>query len=229
MQRLHTRLAIFLYTLGLACAAAAAEPDAALASCGKRTAQAVQQHYGNVTDLAAEFVQTTRAVGPGSSKAPIAASGTVVLQVPGKMRWTYEKPDPSLVVSDGKTLWIYDPGFGEAQKLPVTDNGYLSGAAIQFLLGRGNLAEEFDILPVACDAGQAELKLTPKAAATYEYLVIWVDPGQGLITRTEVVDLLGNRTQVEFHDMRINQKPDAAVFRFEPPEGVSVVELAPTS
>ena len=229
MRQLHTQLGMFLCTLWLAGAAVAAEPDPALTDCGERSAQAVQKHYSNVTDLAAEFVQTTRAVGPRSAQAPTAASGKVVLQVPGKMRWTYEKPDPSLVVSDGKTLWLYDPAFGEAQKLPVTDSGYLSGAAIQFLLGRGDLAEEFEILPIACDAGNAELKLTPKAAATYEYLVIWVDPGQGRIIRTEVVDLLGNRTRVEFHDMKINQKPDASVFRFEPPKGVSVVEIAPTS
>ena len=166
-------------------------------------------------------------MGPGGAQGASAASGSVVLQVPGKMRWSYEKPEPSLVVSDGRTLWLYDPAFGEAQKLPVTDEGYLSGAAIQFLLGQGNLREEFSIEARACEISSAELRLTPREAATYEFLTIWVDPTDGLIQRTEVADLLGNRTLVEFRDMAVNQKPDDSVFEFEPPEGVSVVELTP--
>ena len=109
----------------------------------------------------------------------------------------------------------------------IAYGGYLSGAAIQFLLGKGDLSQEFEIQTLACDATAAELLLTPRAEATYEALTIWVDPTQGLITRTEVLDLLGNRTRIEFQDMQVNQRPDPSVFRFEPPEGVEVIELAP--
>jgi len=55
--------------------------------------------------------------------------GRVVFAKPGRMRWVYESPEPSLVVSDGETLWIYDPAAREAQRLPVTQ-GYLTGAAL---------------------------------------------------------------------------------------------------
>jgi outer membrane lipoprotein carrier protein len=231
-QLRHTRLASLLCALPL-CAplpAFATEPgDATNASqiCGQKAAEAVQSRYRDVQDIRANFVQTSRAAGPAALQGPTASSGTVVLEVPGKMRWTYEKPEQSLLVSDGEVLWLYDPAFGEAQKLAVTDDGYLSGAAIQFLLGKGDLGKEFEILTLSCDATQAELRLTPREAATYEFLTIWVDPSEGLINRTEIADLLGNRTLVEFHKMAVNQKPDASEFRFEPPAGVSVVELTP--
>ena len=40
---------------------------------------------------------------------PRRRAGAVEFAKPGKMRWSYEAPEPSLVVSDGETLWIYDP------------------------------------------------------------------------------------------------------------------------
>ena len=31
------------------------------------------------------------------------------LKKPGRMRWDYEKPEKKLMVSDGSTLWVYEP------------------------------------------------------------------------------------------------------------------------
>ena len=76
--------------------------------------------------------QTTRrvALGDGAGDA-LAASGEVVFAKPGKMRWTYESPEPSLVVSDGATLWIYDPKAREVQKLPLGDAERLVDGILQ--------------------------------------------------------------------------------------------------
>ena len=223
MKSLRTCLHLAILLLPLP--AAAADPE--LASCGARAAKAMQERYGEAKDLSADFVQTSRTVGPGGAAQAVASSGKVVLQIPGRMRWAYEKPEESLVVSDGETLWLYDPGFREAQKLPVAGGSYLSGAAMIFLRGGGDLEQEFEVVPLTCSEAQAELRLTPRETSTYEFLTIWVAPDTGEISRTEVSDLLGNRTLVEFHHVRLDQAPDASVFRFEPPEGVEVIELAP--
>jgi outer membrane lipoprotein carrier protein len=206
-------------------APAAAETDSAPAEsdeCMRNAAAAVQRRYEGVRDLQAGFVQTTRAA--GRSK-PVTSRGTVVMAVPGRMRWSYEEPEPSLLVSDGKTLWIYDPDYGEAQRLLVGDGSYLSGAAIQFLLGEGDLFREFQVSALSCELEAVELVLVPREPASYEKLQILVDPATGDVSRTHVVDLLGNTTRVEFKDLQVNRVPPASTFRFEPPEGVSVVDL----
>jgi outer membrane lipoprotein carrier protein len=190
--------------------------------CMRDAASAVQRRYEGVRDLQAGFVQTTRAAGRAT---PVTSRGTVVMAVPGRMRWSYEEPEPSLLVSDGKTLWIYDPVFGEAQRLPVGDGGYLSGAAIQFLLGEGDLFREFQVSALSCEPAAVELLLVPREPASYEKLQILVDPVTGDVSRTHVVDLLGNSTRVEFRDLQLNRRPPASTFRFDPPEGVSVVDL----
>jgi outer membrane lipoprotein carrier protein len=194
--------------------------------CVARTVAAVQKRYEAVDDLSAHFTQTTRAASlGGGGSPPTRSSGRVTFAKPGRMRWEYEEPEKSLVVSDGKILWLYDPAFGEAQRLPV-GGAFLSGAAIQFLLGEGDMLREFEVTELACQDERVELELVPREPASYEKLRIVANPSSGDISRTVVVDLLGNVTEIEFTDLKVDQKPPDDRFRFVPPEGVKVVDLA---
>lgn len=200
-------------------------PKTSEQSCLDRSIDALQARYEKVHDLSARFTQTTRAAHLGAvAPAPVTSRGHMVVAKPAKMRWVYEEPEKSLVVSDGKSLWIYDPADGEAQRLPVGE-GFLSGAAVQFLLGRGDLRRDFQIRLVRCDEQQVELELVPREPATYEKLRVVADRHTGTVLRTEVDDLLGNVTVVELSQIETNQDPPPETFRFHAPKGVSVIEL----
>jgi outer membrane lipoprotein carrier protein len=147
-----------------------------------------------------------------------------VFAKPGKMRWQYSEPEPSLVVSDGRTLWIHDPEHAEVQRMRVTE-GYLSGAAIQFLIGEGDMRRDFNVSGIACSDDASELELVPKADAGFEKLRVVADREIGELRRTTIYDLLGNVTEVVFSDVRANQKPDDSVFQFEAPPGHEVIDL----
>jgi outer membrane lipoprotein carrier protein len=195
-------------------------------ACVDAAIDAIQKRYESVSDLSATFVQTTRSValsGSGRTGA-VTSRGTVVFAKPGKMRWSYEEPEPSLVVSDGKTLWIYDPAHAEVQRTSVTD-GFLSGAAIEFLLGEGDIRRDFRVTALACDDGAVELSLVPRRDASYEKIRLQAGLPGGELRRTTIFDLLGNITEVEFSELRANQNPGEGVFQFEPPDGVSVIDL----
>ena len=227
-------LLVVAVALATPSAAGAAEGGAptegpAAESCLERAITAVQRRYESIRDLSSRFTQTTHSVVLGGSTSALAtsAAGTVVFAKPGKMRWSYEQPEPSLVVSDGETLWLYDPAHREAQRLRVGGSEYLSGAAIQFLLGEGDIRSEFRVTAQSCAAGDARLELVPIRAASYEKLRIRTDPRTGEIVETTVIDLLGNVTEVAFADIRTNVDPPHDTFRFEPPDGVRVIELGP--
>jgi outer membrane lipoprotein carrier protein len=209
--------------LGAADQPPAAEP-APLSACARSAIDAVQRRYESVRDLSASFEQTSRSATLGPAAAPTRAAGQVIFAKPGRMRWSYSEPEKSLMVSDGKWLWIYDPGRREAQKLPVGD-AWLSGAGIQFLLGDGQILREFRVASDACTGSEAQLTLAPLEPAPYEEVRLTADRVSGDVRATEVVDLLGNVTKVSFRDTRINQNPKPDLFRFEPPPGVSVMEL----
>jgi outer membrane lipoprotein carrier protein len=208
---------------------AAPPAEAAAEACVERAIDAFERRYESVRDLSARFRQTTRSVALGGARPSLAttATGTVIFAKPGRMRWSYEQPEPSLVVSDGETLWLYDPERREAQRLAVGSGEYLSGAAIQFLLGAGDVRREFRVAAESCEAGDARLELVPLRAASYEKLRIRTDPRTGEIVETAVIDLLGNVTEVAFAEIRANVDPQPDVFRFEPPDGVRVIEIEP--
>jgi outer membrane lipoprotein carrier protein len=215
----RTRLAAALVLL-FAASPAAAAPPATATDCAEAVARRVQRYYDGVHDLSARFEQSTDSPGGAAS----GASGTVVFAKPGRMRWDYEKPLASLVVSDGTTLWIWDPELREAQKLTVTE-GFLSGAAIQFLLGEGRLLESFDVRAESCSGDPLWLDLEPHEPATYQHLRLRVRRKTGEVVETGIVDLLGNHIRIAFTDVRVNQAPPAATFTFEPPKGARVIEV----
>ena len=201
-----------------------AERAAAPVDCALARGDALQRRYDGVSDLRARFAQETRSVAFGGPAGDaLRAEGEVHFAKPGRMRWRYETPQPSEVVSDGATLWIYDPVAKEVQVLEV-GAGFLSGTAIQFLLGEGKLRESFDVSAVDCAVEPMRLELTPREEATYQRLELVV-ASDGSLRESVVVDLLGNRTQVRLDAVETNTAPDASVFRFETPPGVRELRL----
>jgi outer membrane lipoprotein carrier protein len=225
MKAVSRLLLIAISTLAgvsfLPAAAAADDPS----KCVDGAIAAIQKRYESVSDLSASFVQTTRPVAfNGKAGGGQVSRGTVSFAKPGKMRWQYTEPEPSLVVSDGETLWIHDPVHAEVQRMRVTE-GYLSGAAIQFLIGEGDMRRDFEISGIACRDDASELELVPKADVGFEKLRVVADREIGELRRTTIYDLLGNVTEVEFSDVRANQGLDDSVFRFEAPSGHDVIDL----
>ncbi len=227
MRLLALRVPGLLLALLVAAPAGADEPAEALSACAEAAVDAVQARYASVRDLKAHFSQSTRSVAMGGGPAPggLEASGSVVFAKPGRMRWTYELPQPSETVTNGETLWIYDPANREVQQHQLSGSEYLQGAAIQFLLGEGDIRRDFHVRAENCGTASASLALLPREDASYEKLGIRVDPNTGEIRETTLVDLLGNVTIVAFSKVETNRDPAASVFRFDPPAGVRVLKL----
>jgi len=217
-------LAALTVALGVGGAARAdgAEPG----GCAREVAARVQARYDGVRDLEAHFTQRSRSVAFGGSGPEMHARGVARFAKPGRMRWTYEEPERSVVVSDGQTLWIYDPAAKEIQEYPV-GQGFLSGTAVQFLLGDGKILDAFEVHADTCEGETVRLFLRPRTETSYERLELVVVPKTGDVRETAVVDLFGNRTDVVFDSLRANRRPDASQFRLEPEPGVRVLRAPP--
>src|SRR2546427_9939186 len=66
----------------------------------------VESAYGRMTDLKADFNQTSF---NKSLNSTIPAPGAVYLKKGGKVRWEYSEPTKQEIMSDGKNLWAYQP------------------------------------------------------------------------------------------------------------------------
>ncbi len=204
----------------LAFVLALAAPSAQTTQPPDALAKQLQAHYQSIRDFSASFMQSYRT---GVLKTRTQESGTVAVKKPGKMRWTYTKPERKELVSDGRKIYWY---VHEDKQVVVRDVADTASTPDLFLSGKGDIARDFT--PTHAEspiAGTVALKLVPRRAEPeYEYLVVAFDPTslqiRGLTTR----DHQGGESALTFSDMKENRGLSDKDFVFTPPRGITVVD-----
>lgn len=182
-------------------------------------AMELQARYQSIRDFSADFVQSYRA---GVLKTQSQERGTVAIKKPGKMRWTYTKPERKELVSDGVKLYWY---VAEDKQVVQRDVATQASTPDLFLSGRGDIARDFTAsyaeTPVQ---GTVALKLVPrKNEPEYQYLVVALDPGTLQIRALMTRDHQGGESTLTFSNMKENRGLSDRDFVFRPPSGVKVV------
>jgi outer membrane lipoprotein carrier protein len=217
------RYALALLTLLLVAAPAAAQ-TAALSL--DDVVRGVEAAYGRMTDLKAEISQTSY---NKSLNQTIPAAGTVYLKKGGKLRWEYTEPTRQVIVSDGKTIWLYTPQLNQVNTGAAPEA--LAGPAGSFLSGLGKLREHFHVRLLnpaqPKDAeGNVVLDLSPKQPLpTLTRLILALDPNGWQVRKAVVYDQFENTVTMKFSKLAINSGLDDKLFAFVPPKGVATVPL----
>jgi outer membrane lipoprotein carrier protein len=201
--------------------AAPAQATSAESSVGPLVSK-IQKFYDSTKDLHARFDQVLESGIGGKKK----ASGDVWLKKPGKMRWDYAKPEKKLMLSDGQTLWVYEPEDEQAFKQDLRSSTL--PLSVSFLFGQGKLGDEFTIAVAQADGigqpGDTVLKLVPKVATTaYRYLLFVVDPKSGLVRETVIYDQQGGTNRLTFSNVETNRGVEDGKFKFSVPAGTKVI------
>jgi len=195
--------------LAAAPAAGTAPPDP------QPLARKVQAFYERTRDLEARFKQAYAYAGFGRRQV---SSGTLRVKKPGMMRWDYARPSPKTVALKGSRLVQYEPEENQAYVDERFDATAMS-AAVTFLLGKGDLAKEFDL---ALD-GAGALVLRPREPdPRVESITLTVAP-DGQVTATRVMDGAGNVNELQFEGVKRNAGIPDSVFDVKLPEGVQLI------
>ena len=203
----------------LALTVSAALPLAQTQRLPDALAKDLQARYQLIRDFSADFVQSYRA---GVLKTQTRESGRVSVKKPGKMRWTYAKPERKELVSDGRRLYWYVP---EDKQVIVRDATTQATTPDLFLSGRGDIARDFTASYVDPPIpGTLALKLVPRRSEPeYEYLVLALDPATLQIRALTTRDHQGGESTLTFTNMKENRGLSDNDFVFKVPGGVTVV------
>lgn len=183
-------------------------------------ADKVQATYDKVKDYTANFTQEYTSVSMGSTRA---SEGRVFFKKPGKMRWDYAKPDERYMISDGKSLWVYEPEFAQYYSESLQESQLPS--ALRFLMGKGQLRDEFAIRIRKQDADKITLELVPKERSSqFSRLHFVVDDNTSTVLEITVFDALGNTNRLRFRDVKQNAGLPDKGFDFEAPKGATRVK-----
>jgi len=208
-----------------------ATPSATSAPDAMLVADAVQAFYDQTKDVSASFYQTyVNKLYQRTDR----SQGKVVFKKPGMMRWDYQQPNGKIIVSDGKTLLVYEPGEGgePGQLVEAQIGSSQLPQAMSFLMGTGRLADNFtfrtlDPAREGFPSGDV-LELKPKQPTPqYDRILFYVErtPAlRGLVRRLLIIDAGGNRNRFDFTAFKFNSAPPQAQFAWRPPTGTRVLK-----
>jgi outer membrane lipoprotein carrier protein len=178
----------------------------------------LQQHYQETRSFSAHFAETLTSPGAPARE----RSGKIYFLKPGRIRWEFDPPQPETIVSDGTTLFDYDPGLNQVVETPLKD-AFKSRSAFAFILGAGNLEKDFEIerVPATSSDGLEYLLLTPKDGG--DKIELGLDKLSLDILSLRVMDALGDSTSLKFADIERNLPLDLSLFKFNPPPGADII------
>ena len=143
------------------------------------------------------------------------------------MRWLYEAPEEQLLVTNGKTMWLYDPLLENVtvQKLEkITE-----GTALSFLLGLGNLQTDFIHREISKNllSGQDGLivELEPKkSTANLAFIQLNVHPETYNLQTIALMDQQDNYRTIQLMNMKYNLEIEDNFFEFTVTNDMEVIE-----
>jgi outer membrane lipoprotein carrier protein len=189
----------------------------------KQALDRLQKHYHDTNSFTAKFTEEVTTVGAPTRK----RSGTVSFRKPGRMLWEFDDPEKQTIVSDGETLYSYDPDLNQVVETPLKQ-ALKSSSATSFLLGIGNINRDFKaaFAHPPTPAGLVDLILDAKTGG-YK-IEVGLDPKTYNLTTLTLTDQLGDVTKVDFSDIHDNVALPDSTFAFKAPAGADIV-TAPAS
>ncbi|MDY7559617.1 outer membrane lipoprotein chaperone LolA [Pseudomonas sp. 10B1] len=168
--------------------------------------------------LSARFSQLTL---DGSGTQLQETAGDMALQRPGLFYWHTDAPQEQLMVSNGKKVSLWDPDLQQVtiktldQRLTQTPALLLSGDV-------SKISESFDISAKEA-GGVIDFILKPKTKDTL-FDSLRLSFRNGMINDMQLVDSVGQRTNILFTGVKANQSIPASKFVFDIPKGADVIQ-----
>ncbi|KAF1685559.1 outer membrane lipoprotein carrier protein LolA [Pseudoxanthomonas broegbernensis] len=166
--------------------------------------------------------QFSQQVFDGQGRNKETSSGKVAVSAPRLFRWEYLKPFEQLIVADGQKVWVYEPDLDQATVRAQGEEE--RNSPLVALFDPDRLDRQFDVSEEAVPSdGLHWLTLTPKADAEASFQMARLGFGPQGLARMEVLDLVGQKTQIRFDGWKRNPAFAAGTFTFVPGKDVDVV------
>lgn len=148
-------------------------------------------------------------------------SGQLTLRKPGKMRWDYTVPEGKLFVSDGKQVYLYNPGLNRVERMPLKESEDMR-APLAFLLGKLDFNKEFRDFALKTEGANFVISANAKSdKLPYEKIEMLVT-GSWEIRRLVISGQDSSVLVFEFDQEKLNPRVDDSRFKFKMPAGATL-------
>jgi len=189
----------------------------------------VEKRY-NVSDIQADFVQETFLKTMNITET---ASGHVYFKRPYMIRWHYQNPEEQFIISDGHTLWLYQPR--ERQVMVGRSESYFGNKkGISLFMDFNELRKGFIFNWAASEYEKKGvsnkdyylIRLTPKTQQPdMVSLILYISRVTFDVMKSVTQSRLGDITTISFYNFRFNQGLKKDFFVLDIPKGVNIIRL----
>lgn len=220
---MNRRTFVIAVAAGLTCNLTLSSRASAEALTANQLADQMQKFYDQTHTFQASFKQRYWVEAYRKTKD---SNGLVTFAKPGQMSWRY-KNNGNRVVSDGKTIKIYEADNKQMYLQPVSNSQY--PAALSFLVGGGNLKNSFmlkmlDAKAMGFEGGHVMMGVPKSPTPAYQKVFFYVDAKTFQVRRVLMLDAQRNRNRFDFVTPVVNKAIDKTEFNFTPPAGTRIIK-----
>ena len=184
---------------------------------GQPGANELRLRLAELDSLTAGFEQTVYAA---EGDVLQQASGEMQAARPGRVRWQTNPPMEQLIVSDGHTLWLYDPDLEQVTIKPFEED-LSKTPAVLFIGDLAALEQSYTVTMEELDNSSLFTLMPVSTDSLYEKVTLSFQGNTP--TAMALWDSLGQKTNIRFHNVQLNPSWMPTQFIFAPPEGVDII------
>ncbi len=185
---------------------------------------ALENFLRTVRSGRADFTQSvTTPAREGQSPRVRQSSGRFEFQRPDRFRFAYQKPFVQTLVADGRTLWLHDPDLNQVTARPQVLA--LASTPVALIASAPDLValrQAFE-LSAAPDRDGLQWVLAVPRQRDGALREVRVGLRGNELAALDIVDGLGQRSQIRFTQVETNIALPGDAFQFRPPAGADVI------
>ncbi|WP_074498974.1 outer membrane lipoprotein chaperone LolA [Thalassotalea sp. PP2-459] len=175
--------------------------------------QLLKTRLAKLEHFSAAFAQQ---VSDGAGTELQRTTGKLAVQKPNLVYWHTKQPEESLIVSDGESLWLFDPFIEQATAYSLQDS--IANTPILLLTSDDDqLWAQYQVIK------QSDMHFTLSSIddnAQVQSLSITFEPTSVNIKQFTITDATGQVSDIVLSEVDSQSKIDAELFQFKVPEGV---------
>ena len=185
---------------------------------------ALENFLRTVRSGRADFTQSvTTPAREGQAPRVRQSSGRFEFQRPDRFRFAYQKPFVQTLVADGRTLWLHDPDLNQVTSRPQVQA--LASTPVALIASAPDLIalrQAFE-LSAAPDRDGLQWVLAVPRQRDGALREVRLGLRGNELAALDIVDGLGQRSQIRFTQVETNIALQGDAFQFRPPAGADVI------
>lgn len=172
-----------------------------------------------IEDFTADLIQEKRI---SLLRENVVSHGVIQFKRPNKVLIELFNPDPSLMVVDGNSLWLYFKRERVAQRYHVGNTPMLNRYLM--ILNNPFTGEWAELASIRREGDFAVLEVVPgEAEAIFSKITLWVSTHDWLIRKLALHEKSGDLTILSYENIRVNTGIPDSHFKLDLPPDVEIL------